>query len=233
MKFYHPQNSRSPETKGNNLFHRADNPDINIRKLTRSDLSRLFQAHDVCNELIPHDRLIKWYVGYRLVEDNLRHMVTDIGGAFASFSSQAGSRLTALQREDNTAGTESDRHEETSGSAPFTDADEVGSHLDEDAISRLVMLTFNTVYPTRYGAFCCLDLYARQGVSRDHLKAHLQRNLEILRQRFPDKKAVLALTFDPSISSDFVTSCLAEHGIVDSASHRDEFMTWYERPLHF
>ena len=221
MNFYHSASSRAlTETKGDN---QRDQIDIEIRELTRSDLSRLIKAQDVCRELIPHDRIINWHTGYRLMEENVRHLVTDIGGAFASFQDLRGSPPIKFHKY------LTPRAHDSSGSCTSIVKDE--THLDADTISRVAMLSFYTCYSTRYGALCCLDLYSRDWLSRDHFRAHLQQSLEILQRRFPDKKSVLALTFDPSVSRDFVTSCLAEHGIVKPVSHQGEWMTLYEKPL--
>ncbi|RUS73623.1 hypothetical protein EGW08_018612 [Elysia chlorotica] len=192
---------------------------IQVRELTRSDLQRMFQANSFCRELFPQGRLFNWYVGYRLMEENIRHLVRPWGGVFASFQD---SRTSTFSSSGTTIG--------ISTSSSVTCERDPGNSLDFYFPYNVAMVTFYNCHRSTYGAFYSLDTYAMPGLSRDHFQAHLRHNLKTLRRRFPGQRAALALTFDTTVSKECVTSCLSELGISELLPHQEKRQILYEKP---
>ena len=179
-----------------------DNPinGLELRELGHSDLRRIVQDHNLCRVLFPEGRLYNWYVGYRLMEENIRHLMTPWSGAFASFQDTRASILSSSgdypgQRDFP----KSDIILSSGGASPSS-----GISHQTDQTNRLdssvSMVTFYNCYPTRYGGFYSLDAYATQGVSKIHFQAHLRKNLDNIKSRFPSQKVALAVTFDTAVT---------------------------------
>ncbi|GFR64213.1 hypothetical protein ElyMa_005500300 [Elysia marginata] len=224
------------------------NNQIEARELTRYDLHQIFQAPTLCRELFPQGRLFNWYIGYRFLGENVQHLVTPWTGAFVSLGGEPStSKLPFSEINQNKTpkavpnmplpppATSADMAEplnessRTSSACNLVEYDE-DDHWENGFPHRIAMVTFYACHETLYGVFYSLDAYAKRGVSPDHFRAHLRQNLEVLQSRFPGKKVALAVTFDPTISRDCVTSCLAEQGIVDLMPNQEKWQILYERP---
>ncbi|RUS71218.1 hypothetical protein EGW08_021017 [Elysia chlorotica] len=207
-----------------------DNPTnpIKVKELTRFDLHRIFQAHGLCRQLYPQGRLFNNYVGYRLMEENIRHLVTPWGGAFASFQEPRSFPLASCEDF-------SDHANPTKNTIGTFTSSSISCHknhsncLDHDFPNNVAMVTFYNCYSTTYGAFYSLDAYAMPGLSRDHFQAHLRHNLKTLRRRFPGQRAALALTFDTTTSRECVISCLSEQGISELLPCQEKWQILCER----
>ncbi|RUS71888.1 hypothetical protein EGW08_020341, partial [Elysia chlorotica] len=202
-----------------------DNPTntIQVRELTRFNLRRMFQAKDFCRELFPQGRIFNWYVGYRLMEENIRHWVTPWGGVFASFQNSPASTSSSFSVDHSAQANSSKTKIGISTPSEISrDRDSPGHRLDSSFPYNVAMVTFYNCHPTAYGAFYSLDAYAMPGVSRDHFQAHLRQNLNTLQRRFPGQRAALALTFDAPLSRECVISGLADHGISEMLPHQQK-----------
>ena len=202
---------------------------LELRELGRSDLRRIFQDHNLCRVLFPQGRLYNWYVGYRLMEENIRHLMTPWSGAFASFEDRRASILSSSGNHPSQRDfPKSDIILSSGGTSPSSGI----SHQTDQANrldSSVSMVTFYNCYPTRYGGFYSLDAYATQGVSKSHFQAHLRKNLDNIKSRFPGQKVALAVTFDTAVSKECVTSCLFEQGISEMLPHQEKWQILYER----
>ena len=203
---------------------------LELRELGRSDLRRIFQDHNLCRVLFPQGRLYNWYVGYRrLMEENIRHLMTPWSCAFASFEDRRASILSSSGDHPSQRDfPKSDIILSSGGTSPSSGI----SHQTDQANrldSSVSMVTFYNCYPTRYGGFYSLDAYATQGVSKSHFQAHLRKNLDNIKSRFPGQKVALAVTFDTAVSKECVTSCLFEQGISEMLPHQEKWQILYER----
>ncbi|RUS69016.1 hypothetical protein EGW08_023224 [Elysia chlorotica] len=199
---------------------------IDVRALTHFDLYRMFHADSFCRELFPEGRLFSWYVGYRLMPENIRHLVSPWGGAFASFQESCPSTVPSCGT--HTSQTDSPK---TNIGGGFPSNKHQDNILGTNFPDNVAMVTFYNSHATKYGAFHSLDIYAVPGVSRDHVQAHLRQNLETLQRRFAGQRAALALTFDTNTSMECVTSCLSEQGISELLPHQDKWQVLYERTV--
>ena len=218
----------------------SDRNMIQTRNITANELKLLFRSDKTKEKLFPHGRLLNFYLNYRPLEENVRHLICDRGGAFVSLD---------LDTSDSDAASENSLESDAlsiSGykqSPPYRLKDSqsplpgflrgYGSlePLNAESVDKVAMVTFYYCYPTAAKPCFFLDAYARPGLGSvgDHFRAHLRQNLHTLQSFFPGQDAFLPVTFDPSIPKAEVMSSLHHAGIVDEKPEAEKWQILYER----
>ncbi|RUS91471.1 hypothetical protein EGW08_000795 [Elysia chlorotica] len=226
--------------------HISDHDMIQTRAISADELKLLIRSEEIKKKLFPDNRLLNFYLSYRPMEENVRHLICERGGAFVSLDTDFHNINDVRNRDfqegnDILPGTH-DKYDikEFSHTPIHVSRPPKGSHsnsqphqqlLSPETINNVAMVTFYYCYPTAGKPCYFFDAYAKPGLRSpgDHFRSHLRENVLTLRKFFPDQDAVLPLTFDPSIPRDEVMSGLSEVGIVDEKPDAEKWQILYER----
>ena len=211
--------------------------------MSREDLGVLFQAESAKPRLFPQGRLFNFYLGYRLLDENIPAIFCERGGAFFSMETNIDAlgdiekepdenlnpnRNLQFQNGSHLSENFSNRSSESNVNTRYKIFDGGISTTD---VHRVAMVTFFYCFPTSSGYLHFLDLYAspEAQVSRDHIHGHLQRHLLTARRHFPNSDGILTLTYDLHVPDELISSSLDQFGIHEILPGQERFQILYER----
>ncbi|RUS69345.1 hypothetical protein EGW08_022891 [Elysia chlorotica] len=205
---------------------------LDLKEMSRQDLSLMFHAENDEPRLFPQKRLFNFYLGYRLMDENIPSILCKGGGAFYS----------ATKNDVRTDGCEpyhkpNGNVQSQNGSSHIRTIDNRSSSADSNMkakindVKRIAMVTFYRFLPTRTGYLYFLDVYATPEAvtSRDYLQSHLQRHLFTARRHFPKTNGILCVAHDLHIPKDLISSSLAQLGICEDLEGQEDFQVLYEK----
>ncbi|CAL1545725.1 unnamed protein product [Lymnaea stagnalis] len=127
-----------------------------VIQLTHDDMRDIFSMDDVVEKLFPEKRILNFFIGYRCVEDNIRHFIEDRKEVFATTS-----------------------HAQQLGDPPQRGR-------TRDALKEIDMVSFSVRFPGTRGLMYVIDIYAKDGSGHAALDDHVTRHLRSMKSATQD-----------------------------------------------
>lgn len=176
-----------------------------VRKMSYDDVKTLFANKDVANKLIPKGILFNFFLGYRLLDANIKYVVNDKEFVLASLPTASSSLL------------------EFDGSQVHK-----LRNFSDEAVSRIDIMSCAHKNQAELGLCYEIDIYTADGFDKVMLKAHLIKHFQDFKESTKGD-GIIVISFNSNVCEEMLISILKEIGIVDFVSNLETHKVFYER----
>uniref|UniRef100_A0A0B7A0F0 N-acetyltransferase domain-containing protein n=2 Tax=Arion vulgaris TaxID=1028688 RepID=A0A0B7A0F0_9EUPU len=187
-----------------NELQGLDNQVPTVTKMTYDDIRLLFANDEAVNRLIPQRVLFNWFLGYRIVESNIKYIHDDNAFVLASTSSTS--------------------------SQPVPVEDRHLHNFTPEAINQIDILSCAHKHVGVLGLSYQIDIYTADGFDKSMIKAHLIKHYNDF-SNSTKEDGVTMVSFNSNVNEELVIASLKELGIVDFIPGMESHKIFYERKL--